>query len=73
MIVLSYLLFIPVFPLLKQEETVRKANKMNSFKDGWTIIWRNKTVRTLTFMDVCENIAGAVWIGQLRLLLSHMI
>ncbi|MEH7650083.1 MFS transporter [Bacillus safensis] len=67
MIVLSYLFFIPVFPLLKQEETVRKANKMNSFKDGWTIIWRNKTVRTLTFMDVCENIAGAVWIGAITL------
>ncbi|MDG8483973.1 hypothetical protein OLA23_11410, partial [Streptococcus pneumoniae] len=32
MIVLSYLFFIPVFPLLKQEDTVRKANKMNSFK-----------------------------------------
>nr|MDH3176103.1 MFS transporter [Bacillus pumilus] len=34
MIVLSYLFFIPVFPLLKQGNTVRKANKMNSFKDG---------------------------------------
>lgn len=67
MIVLSYLFFIPVFPLLKQEETVRKANKMNSFKDGWTIIWTNQTVRTLTFMDVCENIAGAVWIGAITL------
>ncbi|MEK4048588.1 MULTISPECIES: MFS transporter [Bacillus] len=67
MIVLSYLFFTPVFPLLKQEDTVRKANKMNSFKDGWTIIWTNKTIRTLTFMDVCENIAGAVWIGAITL------
>ena len=67
MIVLSYLFFIPVFPLLKQEDIDRKANKMNSFKDGWAIIWTNKTIRTLTFMDVCENIAGAVWIGAITL------
>ncbi|MBD3860722.1 MFS transporter [Bacillus sp. 28A-2] len=67
MIVLSYLFFIPIFPLLKQEDVNRKVNKMSSFKDGWTIIWKNKTVRTLTFMDVCENIAGAVWIGAITL------
>ncbi|MGG1699314.1 MFS transporter [Bacillus zhangzhouensis] len=67
MIVLSYLFFMPVFPLLKQEDVDRKANKLNSFKDGWTVIWKNKTVRTLTFMDVCENIAGAVWIGAITL------
>ena len=24
-------------------------------------------MRTLTFMDVCENIAGAVWIGAITL------
>ncbi|MDR0126052.1 MFS transporter [Bacillus zhangzhouensis] len=67
MIVLSYLFFMPVFPLLKQEDVDRKANKLNSFKDGWMVIWKNKTVRTLTFMDVCENIAGAVWIGAITL------
>ncbi|PCK22705.1 MFS transporter [Bacillus pumilus] len=66
-IVLSSLCFMPVFPLLKQEGVIRKANKMSSFKDGWTVIWKNKTVRTLTFMDVCENIAGAVWIGAITL------
>ncbi|TQR23433.1 MFS transporter [Bacillus safensis] len=67
MIVLSYLFIIPVFSLLKQEDTVQKANTMNRFKDGWKIIWTNKTVRTLTFMDVCENIAGALWVGPVTL------
>ncbi|MFB8733587.1 hypothetical protein ACEQPO_05390 [Bacillus sp. SL00103] len=67
MIVLSYLFFTPVFPLLEQEDTVRKANKMNSVRMAGEIIWTNKTIRTLTFMDVCENIAGAVWIGAITL------
>ncbi|MGX1448941.1 MFS family permease [Bacillus sp. 153480037-1] len=67
MIVLSYLLIIPVFSLLKQEDTVQKENKMNGFKDGWKIIWTNKTVRILTFMDVSENIAGALWVGPVTL------
>ncbi|MEB2271300.1 MFS transporter [Bacillus safensis] len=67
MIVLSYLFIIPVFSLLKQEDTVQKANTMNRFKEGWKIIWTNKTVRTLTFMDVCENIAGALWVGPVTL------
>ncbi|MEK3970164.1 MFS transporter [Bacillus sp. FSL M7-0558] len=67
MIALSYLFIIPVFSLLKQEDTVQKANTKNRFKDGWTIIWTNKTVRTLTFMDVSENIAGALWVGPVTL------
>ncbi|WP_235701771.1 MFS transporter [Bacillus altitudinis] len=67
MIVLSYLLILPVFSLLKQEDTVQKENKMNGFKDGWKIIWTNKTVRILTFMDVSENIAGALWVGPVTL------
>lgn len=67
MIACSYLFFVPVLPLLKQENTTQRTNQLNSFKDGWTIIWKNKTVRTLTFMDVSENIAGAIWIGAITL------
>ncbi|MED1528408.1 MFS transporter [Bacillus pumilus] len=67
MIALSYLFIIPVFSLLKQEDTVQKAHTKNRFKDGWMIIWTNKTVRTLTFMDVSENIAGALWVGPVTL------
>lgn len=67
MIVLSYLFILPVLSLLKQEDTVQKADTMNRFKDGWKMIWTNKTVRTLTFMDVCENIAGALWVGPVTL------
>lgn len=67
MIVCSYLFFMPVLPFLHHEDVVGKADKMSSFKDGWTVIWKNKAVRTLTFMDVCENIAGAVWIGAITL------
>ena len=67
MIACSYLFFVPVLPLLKRENTTQRTNQLNSFKDGWTIIWKNKTVRTLTFMDVSENIAGAIWIGAITL------
>lgn len=67
MIACSYLFFVLVLPLLKQENTTQRTNQLNSFKDGWTIIWKNKTVRTLTFMDVSENIAGAIWIGAITL------
>ncbi len=67
MIVLSYLFILPVLSLLKQEDTVQKADTMNRLKDGWKMIWTNKTVRTLTFMDVCENIAGALWVGPVTL------
>ncbi|WP_432414417.1 MFS transporter [Bacillus altitudinis] len=67
MIACSYLFFVPVSPLLKRENTTQRTNQLNSFKDGWTIIWKNKTVRTLTFMDVSENIAGAIWIGAIAL------
>lgn len=67
MIVLSYLFILPVLSLLKQEDTVQKADTLNRFKDGWKMIWTNKTVRTLTFMDVCENIAGALWVGPVTL------
>ncbi|MBU8638025.1 MFS transporter [Bacillus pumilus] len=67
MIVLSYLFILPVLSLIKQEDTVQKTDTMNRFKDGWKMIWTNKTVRTLTFMDVCENIAGALWVGPVTL------
>ncbi|MBG9912203.1 permease [Bacillus xiamenensis] len=67
MIVCSYLLFLPVLPLLQEENTTQRTNQLNSFKDGWTVIWKNKMIRTLTFMDVCENIAGSVWIGAITL------
>lgn len=67
MIACSYLFFVPVLPLLKRENTTQRTNQLNSFKDGWTIIWKNKTVRTLTFIDVSENIAGAIWIGAITL------
>ncbi|MFS0657049.1 MFS transporter [Bacillus sp. 179-C3.3 HS] len=67
MIVISYLFFIPILPILQQEKIVQKTNTMGSFKAGWTVILKNKAVRTLIFMDVCENIAGAVWIGTITL------
>ncbi|WP_342491484.1 MFS transporter [Bacillus sp. FSL R5-0422] len=73
MIVLSYLFILPVLSLLKQEDTVQKADTMNRFKDGWKIIWTNKTVRTLTFMDVCENIAGALWVGPVTLVFVTLV
>lgn len=36
-------------------------------KEGWLILWRNRTLRTVTLMDFIEGFAGAIWIGALTL------
>ncbi|MGE6631666.1 MFS transporter [Bacillus sp. NPDC077027] len=63
----SYLLLLPILPMLKSENTKQTAHAWQSMKEGWMAIWQNKTIRTLTFMDFCENMAGAIWIGAITL------
>jgi len=44
-----------------------KPSRTALLKEGWLILWRNRTLRTVTLMDVIEGLAGGIWIGALTL------
>lgn len=50
----------------KSEEQVTKS-KVGQLKQGWVILWKNRSVRIVTLMDVIEGMAGSVWIGAITL------
>lgn len=50
----------------KSDEQVTKS-KVGQLKQGWVILWKNRSVRIVTLMDVIEGMAGAVWIGAITL------
>ncbi|SDM48840.1 Major Facilitator Superfamily protein [Fictibacillus solisalsi] len=41
--------------------------KWNTIKEGWVLLWRVPTLRTVTLMDAIEGMAGSIWIGALTL------
>jgi MFS family permease len=44
-----------------------KQSKWSVIKEGWVLLWRNRTLRVVTMMDVLEGIAGSIWIGAITL------
>ncbi len=44
-----------------------KPSRKALMKEGWLLLWRNRTLRTVALMDVVEGMAGAIWIGALTL------
>ncbi|WP_042455665.1 MFS transporter [Neobacillus dielmonensis] len=39
--------------------------RMEALKQGWSIIWNSKQLRTISFMNVLETLANAVWIAAI--------
>ncbi len=62
---------ISIFFISLRHRQVQQTNKpkglRNSLKEGWMAVWHNKALRVLTFMDVLEGVAGAVWMSAILL------
>lgn len=67
---LSWMAFLAaVRPL--PTHTVEKENKSQSkwslMKEGWVVLWKQKSLRLITWMDMIEGLAGSIWIGAITL------
>lgn len=49
------------------ESQPEKKSNWALMKEGWVTLWRNQTLRLITFMDVIEGMAGSIWIGSITL------
>ncbi|MFD1780805.1 MFS transporter [Fredinandcohnia salidurans] len=54
---------------ISESVEVQKQNqsKWELMKEGWILLWRNRTIRMVTLMDVIEGMAGSIWIGAITL------
>jgi MFS family permease len=50
-----------------EESKVTNQSKWGIIKEGWSIIWKNRTIRLVTLMDMIEGIAGTIWVGAITL------
>ncbi len=65
---LSLLMVLPGLFDISNTLNEQAKEKWGSVKAGWSLVWKNKTVRWVTFMDVTESAAGAVWVGAVTLI-----
>ncbi|WP_409294243.1 MFS transporter [Peribacillus sp. SCS-26] len=60
-------LFFLINGLSKDETPVEKKPGLAALKEGWAILWNNRTLRLVTIMDCMEGIAGTIWVGAITL------
>ncbi|MBM6617715.1 MFS transporter [Bacillus suaedaesalsae] len=70
-VVLLWLSVLCLFMTMKSikvpSETEVRQSKWGLMKQGWNLIYTNKTLRMITLMDVIEGMAGSIWIGAVTL------
>ncbi|CAM4271021.1 MFS transporter [Bacillus manliponensis] len=51
----------------KEEKTAKTTHpsKWNSMKEGWLVIWKTPSLKTITIMDFFDSIASGVWIAAI--------
>lgn len=37
------------------------------WREGWSMLWKNPSLRLITFMDIAQALAGSIWIGAVTL------
>lgn len=60
----AFMWFIHVEGIQKSEEAL---SKLTVVKEGWTVIWNSKQLRTTSIMTMLETVAGGVWIAAIIL------
>jgi MFS family permease len=63
------LLMITISSLTRniQEKVEKSTSSWNVLREGWLILWKNRSLRLITFMDLLEGLAGSIWIGAIML------
>ncbi|MGC5773712.1 MFS transporter [Paenibacillus pabuli] len=51
----------------KQGHMEKSTSKRDALREGWIILWQNRSLRLITFMDLVEGLAGSIWIGAITL------
>ncbi|WP_027094215.1 MFS transporter [Cohnella thermotolerans] len=51
----------------EQPEPIVRQTKWEAVREGWRLLWRNRTLRIVTLMDVLEGMAGTIWVGAVSL------
>ncbi|MFE6077178.1 MFS transporter [Paenibacillus sp. NPDC057886] len=50
-----------------QEKAENSTSRSDVLREGWIILWKNQSLRLITFMDLVEGLAGSIWIGAITL------
>ncbi|KGP81843.1 MULTISPECIES: MFS transporter [unclassified Paenibacillus] len=50
-----------------QGKVENSTSSWDVLREGWLILWKNRSLRLITFMDLVESIAGSIWIGAITL------
>ncbi|SLK10937.1 MULTISPECIES: MFS transporter [unclassified Paenibacillus] len=63
------LLMITISSLTRdmQEKVEKSTSRWDVLREGWLILWKNRSLRLITFMDLVEGLAGSIWIGAITL------
>ncbi|RPK28215.1 MFS transporter [Paenibacillus xylanexedens] len=49
------------------EQPHKSAVSRKVFREGWSILWNNPSLRLITLMDIAQALAGSIWIGAVTL------
>ncbi|WP_338750665.1 MFS transporter [Bacillus sp. FJAT-52991] len=49
----------------EEKRTPSSENKRDAVKEGWVIIWKTPSLKTVAVMDVMDSIANVVWIAAI--------
>lgn len=49
------------------EQPQKSAVSRNVLREGWSILWKNPSLRLITLMDIAQALAGSIWIGAVTL------
>ncbi|MDN4599970.1 MFS transporter [Paenibacillus sp. F6_3S_P_1C] len=50
-----------------QEKVENATSRWDVLREGWLILWKNRSLRLITFMDLVEGAAGSIWVGAITL------
>lgn len=64
---ISTVLLLITLTYVVNELPKTSESKWEAIKDGWVLLWNNKTIRMITIMDMLEGIAGTIWVGAITL------
>ncbi|WP_458463381.1 MFS transporter [Paenibacillus sp.] len=49
------------------EEPEKSVVPRDVLREGWSILWKNPSLRLITLMDIVQGLAGSIWIGAITL------
>jgi len=64
-IVSTILMFLILENKNDHQEKKETKSRLLSLKEGWVTVWNVLTLRTISFIDIFDSIAGVVWIAAI--------